>query len=730
MRQTFLMRLFTALLVWGLLSWGGSFLSFIGSDFSFVSTLCAQDAIEEEAGADEMEEGDEEAEEGDENAEDEEGDVEGEEGAEGEEGEENADAEGENVEAEQPMAPPVIMNEQPKGPVGPTEAEMKAAIQRLDSFGSYAALWKIIAAILVYLVWVRALDWISTDCIYYGFEVKKWVPITYGAFWGGMILFWLIPFFWVSYLFLLAGCVVPLVLFVRMHNQDLSSGEQVFTPEHLRFVAAQWLKKIGIKISAKAKDRHEIGFPAIITTHGKNKEITEPWRIQARAHDGFPNAREILSKLMLFQPEGLMLDFQANGVVARYMLDGVWNGTDGFTRELADPALQALKILCGMKPEDRRNKQSGDFEFEFEYDYTFPEDRLKVKQAQEAFKAIEQEDNKAKIRELARELERVKQAVRPPEKRKRKGVIHLTTQGTPNGERAIMMFEQGKSPFKSMEDLGMTSEMAAELKKMMGTKQGFFLFAAPPSSGLRTTVKMAISKTDRYVREFYEIDDGIHEYDEIENLTKVPIHTKDQDEWRAEVRNLFLKDPNVVVCRDIPSPEVMNDMMEEVEREERFLITTVRAKDAAEALLRIMATKCDAEKWAKEIKGVLCQRLVRKLCKHCKESYAPPVEVLKAVGATEKIRLFRQPTPVQPQPGEEPPQPCAECHGLGYLGRTALFELVVVGEETRKALLTTPKLELVRAALKKDGNHFMMKEGLKLVREGETSVQELKRALS
>ncbi|MCR5163441.1 MAG: Flp pilus assembly complex ATPase component TadA [Thermoguttaceae bacterium] len=729
MRQNILRRLFIALLVLGIFSWGESFLFVSETDFSFISTVSAQNPGDEavddaaaDAGADDEEADDEE---GDDEEGDEEGDEEAgaEEGAEGEAGE-NPDA----MNPDPAIMP--MMNPTPSGPVAPTDAEMKAAIEKLDHYGGYASFWKILAAIVVYLIWVRALDWISTDCIYYGFEIKKWVPITYGAFWAGMILFWLIPFFWVSYLFLVAGCVVPLVLYVKMHNQDLSSGEQVFTPEHIRFVAAHWLARVGIKIAAKAKDRHEIGFPAVLTTHGKDKEKTEPWRIQARAHDGFPNAREILSKLMLFQPEGLMLDFQANGVVARYMLDGVWNGTDGFTRELADPALQALKILCGMKPEDRRSKQEGAFEVDFEYDYTYPEDRLAVKQAEDKLKEIRETENKAQIRECERALERAKEAVRPAEKRHRKTVAHLTTQGTPNGERAVIMFEQGKTTYKSMEDLGMSTEMAAELKKQLGLPRGFILFAAPPAGGLRTTVKMAISKTDRYVREFYEIDDGIHEYEEIENLTKCPIHTKDMTEWRSELRSIFLKDPNVVVCRDIPSPEVMDDMLEEIDREDRLLVTTVRAKDAAEALLRIQATKCNAEKWAKQVKAVLCQRLIRKLCKHCKESYAPPIETLKAVGATEKIRLFRQPTPVQPKPGEEPPQPCPECHGLGYRGRTAIYELVIIGDETRKALLQTPKLELVRAALKKDGNQFMMKEGLKLVREGETSLQELKRALS
>ncbi len=727
MRQNFLMRLFIAFLVLGLLSWGESALSLKFADYAHVSaSVYAQEEGEEED-ANAEEEGEEDAEEGEELGEDEEyvDDEEGEEGEntdeEGEEGDGNAE---ENEENANTVAPASVTPPAPQGP------DIRQALRTMDGFGGYAAVWKILAAIVVYLVWVFALDWASIDCFRYSFNAKKWVPILYGSFWGGMILFWLIPFFWVSYLFLLAGTIVPIVMFVKMHNQDLSSGEQVMTPEHLRFVFAQFMRRFGVKIAAKARDRHEIGFPAILHPHGKNKVETEQWRIQARAHDGFPNAREILSKLLVMHPEGLMLDYTATGVSSRFLLDGVWNASESFTRELADPALQALKILCGMKPEDRKNKQEGTFRVEFEYDFTFPEDRLKIKHAEEALRDAQAEDNKALIREKERDLERVKEAARAPEKRKREIIIHLTTQGVQSGERAILMFEQGKTPFKSMEELGMTTEMAAKLKQETGGEKGVFVFAAPASHGLRTTVKMALLKTDRYTREFYEVEDGIHEYDEIENVTKVPIHTKDMEEWRGELRTLFLKDPNVVVVRDIPSKEVLDDILEEVENEDRFIITTSRSKDAAEALLRIMATKCDPEKWAKHVHGVVCQRLIRKLCEHCKEPYMPPVETLKQIGAKEKIKLYRQPAPVQPKPGEPAPEPCPECRGLGYSGRTAMFELVVVGEETRKALLTTPKLEAVRLALKKDGNQFMMVEGMRLVREGITSLQELKRALS
>jgi len=741
MRQMFMMRLFIVYLAVSLLAWGGSVLPQADFGFSVTSALMAQDteedAAEDAAAEDDSEEDveedgeaeDAEAEDAGEEADGEAAEDEGdEEAADGEEAE-SADEETSSEETGDTDASAAAIPSAPAVPTTP-QTDLKSIFRTMDSFGGFAALWKILAAIIIYLAWVFSTDWMSTDCIRYGFNGKKWIPTAYGAFWGGMILFWAIPFFWVSYLFLVAGWVVPLAMFVRMHNQDLSSGEQVLTPEHLRFVFARLMSYVGVKVDTKVRDRHEVGFPVVLNPHGKNKVDTEQWRIQARAHAGFPNAREIISKLMVVHPEGFMLDYTANGVTSRYLLDGVWNSSEAFTRELADPALQALKILSGMKPEDRKNKQEGAFRIDFEYEYTYPEDRLKVKQAEDALKEILAEENKAKIREMERNVEKAKEAVRAPEKRKRSVLVHLTTQGVQGGERAIFLFEQEKIPFKALADLGMSEEMEQKIRTQMKAEKGFMVFSAPNTSGLRTTMKLTLLKTDRYTREFYEIDDGIHEYDEVENVTKVPIHSKDIDFWRSEMRSLFLKDPNVVIARDIPSPDVMNDMLDEIENEERFMITTVRAKDAAEAILRIMATKCDAEKWVRNLNAVVCQRLVRKLCEHCKESYLPPVETLRQIGATEKIHIFRTPTPVQPKPGEKPQEPCPECRGLGYAGRTAMFELVIIGDETRKVLLHSPKLELVRAALKKDGNRFMAAEGMRLVREGVTSLQELKRALS
>ena len=87
--------------------------------------------------------------------------------------------------------------------------------------------------------------------------------------------------------------------------------------------------------------------------------------LAARQSPGLAEAREILCDGLANRATAIMLDFTAGGVAVRYMIDGVWLRRERREREDADPAMQALKLLCGMKPQDRRDRQEGQFGLEY-----------------------------------------------------------------------------------------------------------------------------------------------------------------------------------------------------------------------------------------------------------------------------------------------------------------------------------------------------------------------------
>lgn len=632
----------------------------------------------------------------------------GEENAENEEGvqeEENAEEEAEET------------------PVTPEETNLFST--KDFGKGGYVSLWKVFLAILVYLCWVHTTDWLSSDCQEYKFGVGRWVPIIYGSFLGALMLFWIIPVFWVGFPLLLLTYLVPLIIYVRKRNAVVSDGEKVMTAEHLQYWLADHLSMVGIKMAVKAKkDKHASGPPIVLNSFGGTIKENEQRRIAAQHHPGFRDARQLLADGLGQEAEVIVLDFSQTGVTIKYQVDGAWHAGHSMEREKADPALEALKLLCGLNSQERRRKQEGKFKATYEYQYTFPEDRLKIKQVQEEIERTP-EDDLVRHKELKREMQVAKESKRPPETRKKDVTPKFISQGTQTGERVIVQFEVEKTVFKTPAELGMNEKTQQEVLTHLASEKGIFIFAAPKAGGLRTTMTVMLGKTDRYCRDFIAIDDGEHHYEEVENIPVEVSPAKTPEEWKQYLRSVFLKEPNVVLLRDITCGEMLDAVTEELSESDRFFITSVRAKDGAEALLRLMLTKCDAEKFVENVNAVLTQRLARRLCDHCKEMYQPAPQLLRQLGfPADKEVMFYRPPQV-----DEKQTPCPECRGIGYKGRVAIYELAVPGDVTREILSKQPKLELVRKALRKDGNRSMMEEGIQLVVKGTTSIQELKRAL-
>jgi type II secretory ATPase GspE/PulE/Tfp pilus assembly ATPase PilB-like protein len=155
----------------------------------------------------------------------------------------------------------------------------------------------------------------------------------------------------------------------------------------------------------------------------------------------------------------------------------------------------------------------------------------------------------------------------------------------------------------------------------------------------------------------------------------------------------------------------------------RLILSTIRAKDCIDAIYRVLALGVPAADTAPALSAVLCQRLIRKLCESCKEAYAPTPQVLAQLGIP----------PGRVQALYRPPQQrsdvCPECGGVGYLGRTAIFELLVINDALRQTLAANPKPDVFRQAAQKAGVRTVQDEGIVLVAKGSTSLQELMRVL-
>jgi type II secretory ATPase GspE/PulE/Tfp pilus assembly ATPase PilB-like protein len=539
--------------------------------------------------------------------------------------------------------------------------------------GHYLSGIKVLVCWLIFLAWVWTSDWVNRDLqSIRKLSYLRWNPIIAGSFFGAYLLLWVVPAFWFGFPLLVIAYVAPLSTYLLYRNSQVHPSQRVLTPAHLRQRLSQRLAKVGVKMAAEARDPHEKGPPLKLLAHGGPTERDEQIRlISARQSPGMREAREILAGGLSCRATAVMLDYSPQAVALNYLVDGVWLNRENEDRQKADPALETLKLLCGLNPQDRQSRQEGTFAAEYEGTrYT----------------------------------------------------ATLACQGTKTGERAIVQLEEKQVRFASLEELGMRDKMQKQLNEVMDLPQGMVLFSALPANGLRTTVNVALRGTDRLMREFMAVEEETNRYEEIEN---VPVTTYDAaaGQTLAEVLpKVFRAEPNAVVVRDLTDGEAVGLLCHEV-RNQRLIFSTIRAKDGTDALLRVLALKVPPAEFAKAVAGVLSQRLVRKLCEACKEAYAPPPEILKQLGIPEgRVPSFYRPP-------QKPEKVCRQCTGIGYLGRTAIFELLVVGDTVRKVLATSRKPDLLRSAARKDGMRSLQEEGVLLVAKGVTSLPELMRVL-
>ncbi|MBN2474616.1 MAG: Flp pilus assembly complex ATPase component TadA [Pirellulales bacterium] len=539
--------------------------------------------------------------------------------------------------------------------------------------GFYLGWIQILACWVVFAMWVHSADWASQDAQELKLNYVRWNPIICGPFFATFVLVWIIPYFWLAFPLLAIAYVAPFSTYVVQRNRRVTNDLRVFTPAHIRYWLAVRLAKVGVKIAAEAMDPHEKGPPVRVAGLGGADERENNARLLlARQTPGLLPARKILYDGLTMRASAIMLDYSQQAVGLRYLVDGVWLNQEPIERDAGDPALESLKVLCGMNSQDRQNRQSGRFSAEYS----------SVKYA-----------------------------------------TTLTAQGTKSGERAVIQFEDKKIAFDDMGELGMREKIQEQIRELFYLEKGLLLFSAMPGGGLRSTADVVIRHTDRYTREFMAVEEVTNPYEKIENC---PVRTYKAADGQTPVDVLpkvFREEPEVVVIRDLVDGETVDLVCDEIADEKRLIVSTIRAKDSAEALLRVLALGADRKKLAKAVSAVVSQRLVRKLCAECKEAYTPTPQVLQQLGIPEgRVKAFYRPP-------QEPEEVCEVCNGIGYLGRTAVFELLVVGDTVRHVLKADPKIELLRQAGRKDGMRSLQEEGILLVAKGVTSLPELMRVL-
>ncbi|HUS39841.1 MAG: ATPase, T2SS/T4P/T4SS family [Pirellulales bacterium] len=539
--------------------------------------------------------------------------------------------------------------------------------------GYYLSTTKIVTCWLMFLAWVKTTDWVSQDLqVMHLKRLHVWVPVVVGTFVFAFLLMWTLPSFIIGFTLMLLTYVVPLGLYIFVYrNPQVDEHQKVLNRAHLRFWFAGKLKALGVKIDAEQRAAHEVG-PALqlLAVCGDDEHENQALLIQARQREGYTPARFLLDNALDYRASAVMMDF-GEAVGVRYLIDGVWLSHNPQPRDVGEQLLYVFKALTGSNPEQESAQVSGRFAIQTGQ-RTMPCD--------------------------------------------------FTCKTTANARRVLLRIEYPPEEFATLLDLGMTPKQEAQVKEAIHAERGLVLFSALPTGGLSTTLTVTLNQLDRFLRDFVSLEDRARPQLDIDSVDVKTFDAATGETLATILPTVGRTSPDVIICHE-PADAKSVELQCEQATKERLIISTIRAKDSAEALLRCLATKVPREVFADAVQAVLHVRLVRKLCNECREPYAPPPELLAKLGipAGKVEHLYCPP--------REAPTVCAHCAGVGYHGRTGVFELLHVDEQIRKILKTKPDLNLLRKAARQAGLRTEQQHGILLVAQGITSLEEVQRAL-
>lgn len=300
--------------------------------------------------------------------------------------------------------------------------------------------------------------------------------------------------------------------------------------------------------------------------------------------------------------------------------------------------------------------------------------------------------------------------------------IRITTQGASSGIRTQMLFNPEQAVKRKPEKLGLLEEQMEALKQLTSGK-GLVLVAAPPDQGRTTLFYSTLAMHDAYTQTLQTVE--MEQQLTLEGVKHEAFDpTVEGADYSTLVRSMLRRDPDVLGVAEIPD-QATAKIISSADYSRVRIYAGLRSTSAMEALEGWLKAVGDPALASKQLQGVVCGRLMRKLCVNCRVPYNASPEMLKKLGIAEGTgaQLFKKGGQVLIK---NKPEVCPMCQGVGYMGTEAYFEVYLLDGEDRENL-ASGNLPAVKAALKKRGTISLQQAAIRKAVAGVTSVEEVMR---
>jgi type IV pilus assembly protein PilB len=295
--------------------------------------------------------------------------------------------------------------------------------------------------------------------------------------------------------------------------------------------------------------------------------------------------------------------------------------------------------------------------------------------------------------------------------------IRVATTSVVGGEKVVMRLLDKSRPIFHVGELGMPPGMAQRYTALLRSPYGMVICSGPTGSGKTTTLYGSLGEINTPERNIMTIEDPV-EYT-IPTINQIQINEQAGVTFATGLKSILRQDPDVILVGEIRDVETARIAVQSA-LTGHFVLSSLHATDAVSALHRLLDMGIESFLVASSVSAVLSQRLLRRVCDNCQETYNPPPE---------EIALLRVLGGQVPEKGFVRGTGCNFCTQTGYLERIGVYEMMVVTDGIRQSILDRASHADVRKLARAEGMRTLQEESMRLVETGVTNLAEVQRSI-